>query len=817
MASPKSYNLVIVESPAKAKTIGQFLGPDYVVTSSYGHIRDLVKNNQAIDVDHNFEPQYVVPDDKEKVVAELTRLARKATAVWLASDEDREGEAISWHLATVLNLPVESTRRIVFHEITKPAILSAITSPRTINMDLVNAQQARRVLDRLVGFELSPVLWRKVKPQLSAGRVQSVAVRLLVEREREIFAYKPTSAFNTIANFTLVDRNGRPHTLLAELGKRFDNEADAQKFIASCAGASFQVDAVEQKLLSRQPTPPFTTSTLQQEAARKLGMSVSQTMQTAQTLYEAGLITYMRTDSVNLSQTALNDAQTVICQSFGKEYHHRRQYKTNTKGAQEAHEAIRPTYMQNRSIEGTATEKRLYQLIWNRAVASQMADAQIERTIISVASPDPKARFVASADIVKFDGFMKLYLESVDDPDDDTLQGTLPNLDLHTPLTLSSLQSRQRFSQHPPRYNEASLVKKLEEMGIGRPSTYAPTISTIQQRGYVIRESRDGLQRSYITLSLNKDGSVSRQEKVENYGAEKNKLFPTDIAMVVTDFLVQHFADVMSYDFTASVETQFDEIAEGKISWQNVIGQFYSPFHNQVSLTLEDSTRSSGERLLGTDPKSGRNVYVRIGRFGPMAQIGDNPSDNAPDAPKPIFSSLRRDQHIETITLDEALRLFDLPRTLGSFEDKEVSVSVGRFGPYIKHDGKFTSLKKTDDPYTISLDDAIARIEEKRLADQNKIIKTFEQDSRLSILNGRWGPYIAFGKANVRIPKSANVETLTYEDCLALASDQGADPDKKASRFARKKSDSQSVDNKELTTSVAKKSKKNATAKTKKS
>lgn len=781
MAKKNSYQLVIVESPAKAKTIGQFLGEGFVVKSSKGHIRDLQKNNFGVDVENNFEPIYVVPDDKRETVEELTKSAAGAEAVWLASDEDREGEAISWHLAKVLGLDEMSTKRIVFHEITKGAILKAIQTPRHINMDLVDAQQARRVLDRLVGFELSPVLWHKVMPKLSAGRVQSVAVRLLVDREREIIAFSPKSAFSTTATFAMAGADGASYALVAELTPRFDDMAQAGDFMSRCANARFEVSEVESKTAARKPAPPFTTSTLQQEASRKLAMPVKMVMQAAQRLYENGFITYMRTDSVNLSETALEAARRVVCDAFDERYYQRRQFKTHSKGAQEAHEAIRPTRFDNREVEGTPAEQKLYKLIWNRAVASQMADAQIERTSISIATPDAGRNFTASAEVVKFDGFMKLYIAETDDDDEaDAHAAVLPSVAAGDALALAGLASRERWAKRPARYNEAALVKKLEEMGIGRPSTYAPTISTIQDRGYVVKESRDGQPRMCRTLTL-ADGVVVGGEVAENAGAEKNKLFPTDVGMVVTDFLLKNFKEVMSYDFTANVESQFDDIAEGKLKWQSVISDFYAPFHSQVDATMEQSHKSTGERRLGNDPKSGEPVLVRIGRFGPMAQIGETTDDG----PKPRFASLRKDQHIETMTLEEALKLFELPRALGTFEDKEVVVSTGRFGPYVRHDGKFVSLRKDDDPYSITLPEAIERIEAKREADRNKLIKEFEQNADLKVLNGRWGPYIAYGKANVKIPKGTDAASLTYERCMELCVEQEADPTRKKTRQAR--------------------------------
>ncbi len=783
----KDYDLVIVESPHKATTIEKFLGEGFVVKSSYGHIRDLKKNNDGVDIEHNYEPVYVIPDDKQAVVAELQKLSKRANSVWLASDEDREGEAISWHLAQVLGLDQKTTKRIVFHEITKEAILNAIKTPRTINANLVDAQQARRVLDRLVGFELSPVLWRKVRPSLSAGRVQSVAVRILVEREREIFNFQSQCSFQVVGSFAITI-DGKNYQLKAELSKRFATKDEAKAFLLECANASFQISEVDTKLGTRTPAAPFTTSTLQQEAGRKLGFSVSQTMQVAQRLYEAGHITYMRTDSVNLAGQAIHAAEQEIVSTMGQQYHKARQYKTKSKGAQEAHEAIRPTYLQKHTITGSEPERRLYQLIWQRTIASQMADAQIERTTIQIATPRPGLYFTASAEVIVFDGFMKVYMESSDD-DSNEKEVTLPSVAQGDKLVLKDLSSRERYTQKPPRYNEPALVKKLEELGIGRPSTYAPTISTIQQRGYAVKESREGVKRTYTILQL-KGNEVKEATKDEMAGAEKGKLFPTDIGMVVNDFLIEHFDNVMSYDFTARVEQEFDDIAEGRLQWQKVIDAFYKPFHSQVEQTLEVSQKSNGERELGIDPKTGKRVTVRIGRFGPMAQIGDSSDD--PNAEKPRFSSLRHGQHIETITLDEALALFDLPRHLGQFEDKEVVIGVGRFGPYVRHDGQFVSLKKdVDDPYTIDLETAIVRIQDKREADRKKLIKTFAEDPEMRILNGRWGPYIACGKANVRIPKDMKEiapESLTYEQCRKLADAQlGSEEKNDAKKSTTKK------------------------------
>lgn len=789
----KAYDLVIVESPAKAKTIGQFLGEGFEVKSSYGHIRDLKKSNFGVDVENNYMPEYVVPDDKLAVVAELKKLADKATNVWLASDEDREGEAISWHLSEVLGLDVATTKRIVFHEITKEAIQNAVKTPRTIDMNLVNAQQARRVLDRLVGFELSPVLWRKVKPSLSAGRVQSVAVRILVEREREIFGYVPQSSYQTVATFVMEDG----HTLKGELSKRFDTKEEAEAFLSSCKGADFSIVEVEKKPATRVPASPFTTSTLQQEASRKLGFSVSQTMSIAQKLYEAGYITYMRTDSVNLADVAIKTAAAVITESMGKEYHKVRKYKTKSKGAQEAHEAIRPTYLSNQTIEGTAQEKRLYDLIWKRTIASQMADAQLERTNIRITANGLTHEFVSTAEVVTFDGFLRVYAESTDDEVSEEEVATLPSVEKGEKLTVKGMQSRERWSQKPARYSEASLVRKLEELGIGRPSTYAPTISTIQQRGYVIKENREGAPRKYNLLALSNKGVVTIEEKEEIAGTEKGKLFPTDIGMLVTDFLMEHFVDVMSYDFTASVEKQFDDIAEGELPWQDVISDFYKPFNVKVKDVMENSQKNTGERVLGVDPKSGKTVSVRVGRFGPMAQIVDSQNEND----KPQYSSLRHGQLIETITLEEALALFELPRTIGEYEGSDVVIGIGRFGPYIRHKGVFTSLKKgEDDPYTIDIDTAIVRIEDKRKADSEKLLLEFAEDAEMKVLMGRWGPYISYGKKNYKLPKGQEVSELTYEKCKAMCEEQAAVGTKSAKGKSTKATTKKSTETKSTTT-----------------
>lgn len=759
-------NLVIVESPAKAKTIEKFLGKEYTVKSSFGHIRDLSKKELGIDISNNFEPHYEIPADKKKVVGELDKLAKSAKTVWLASDEDREGEAIAWHLAQVLGLDPKTTKRIVFHEITKNAILHAVENPRSINMDLVNAQQARRVLDRLVGFELSPVLWRKVKPSLSAGRVQSVAVRLIVEREREIIAFESKDYYRVVADFEIAGANGKPGAFRAELNKRFATEQEAEAFLGKCKNARFTVLNVEQKPSKKNPPAPFTTSTLQQEAGRKLGMSVSQTMAVAQRLYEAGYITYMRTDSVNLSNQALAAAKEEVTALFGAEYSEVRNFKTKSKGAQEAHEAIRPSYMNHRTIEGGPQEKRLYELIWKRTVASQMASAQTERTVVDIAVSGAAEQFVATGEVVKFDGFLRLYSESVEDETGEGEEALLPPMKKGDEPTAQTITALQRFTQSPPRYSEASLVKRLEELGIGRPSTYAPTISTIITRGYVIKESRDGEKRGYTQLTLSK-GKIARKTLTETVGKEKNKLSPTDIGMIVTDFLDAQFAAVMDYNFTASIEKEFDEIAMGEKSWPEMIRSFYDEFHSKVDEALESKpVKSSQMHELGIDPKSGKPVFVKIGRFGPVAQIGGAEGDEE----KPRFASLKKGQLIATITLDEALALFDLPRKLGEFEDKEVVIGVGRFGPYARHDGKFVSLAKTDDPYTIELPRAIELIEQKRIKDKRmkEPIKIFAEEPGLQVLNGRYGPYIAFDGKNYRIPKGQEPEGLTLEACRAI-------------------------------------------------
>ena len=756
-------NLVIVESPAKAKTIEKFLGKDFVVKSSFGHIRDLAKKDLGIDLEGGFKPIYEIPDDKKKVVAELSKLSRSVKTVWLASDEDREGEAIAWHLTEVLDLPVDTTKRIVFHEITKKAILNAIEEPRTVNMDLVNAQQARRVLDRLVGFELSPVLWKKVKPSLSAGRVQSVAVRLLVEREREIIDFKPTDYFRVVALFSIAGDEATQFR--AELNRRFEKREEAVAFLESCKGARFSVVKSEEKPSQRVPAPPFTTSTLQQEAGRKLGMSVSQTMSLAQRLYEQGLITYMRTDSVNLSGQALAQTKEEVIKLFGEKYHQIRNYKTKTKGAQEAHEAIRPSYLERATIEGNTAEKRLYELIWKRTVASQMVAAEIDRTIITIDMNDGEAQFIATGEVIRFDGFLKLYSESTDDDQtNDTTQGMLPALSVGQSLDVKSITATQRFTQAPTRYNEALLVKRLEELGIGRPSTYAPTITTIINRGYVVKQNKEGVKRAYEQLTL--DGERIKSKMLsENIGKEKSRLAPTDIGMVVNDYLESSFPTIMDYNFTASVEKQFDEIAEGEMEWNKMIGEFYSNFHPTVEQALEtQSTKTNQVRVLGIDPVSGKEVSARIGRYGPMVQIGGN------DGEKARFAGLKAGQLIASITLEEALELFSLPRELGELNGDQLVVGLGKFGPYLRNNNRFTSLPKGEDPYTISYERAVELVlaHEKQMASANTPVKSFAEDAELLIKNGRYGVYIAYKGKNYRIPKGCKVEVLSYEDCLKI-------------------------------------------------
>jgi DNA topoisomerase-1 len=802
-------NLVIVESPAKAKTIEGFLGEDFIVKSSFGHIRDLAKKGVAVDTEHNFTPTYEISPDKEKVVAELRKISKSSTTVWLATDEDREGEAISWHLAEALNLDIKNTKRIVFHEITKPAILAAIANPRIIDKNLVDAQQARRILDRLVGFELSPILWKKIKPSLSAGRVQSVAVRLIVEREREVQSFKSVSFFKVAAIFLTSGKE-----LKAELNKRFSSMEEARTFLEKCVDSDFIISNLETKPAKKSPAAPFTTSTLQQEASRKLGFSVAQTMTVAQRLYESGKITYMRTDSVNLSDTAINQAKEEIGKNYGEKYVHIRKYKTKSKGAQEAHEAIRPSYLENQTVAGERNEQRLYELIWKRTIASQMADAELEKTTATISVSKAEERFVAQGEVLKFDGFLKVYMESTDDENpEEEQEGMLPPLKVNEVLGMNEISATQRFTHHPARFTEASLVKKLEELGIGRPSTYAPTISTIQKREYVVKEDRDGVRRNFSVLTL-KEKAISEELKEEGTGAEKSKMFPTDIGMVVTDFLILHFPEILDYSFTAKVEDEFDTVAEGKLSWQQMLKEFYKPFHIRVEKTLETSERASGERLLGIDPASGKNIYVRIGRFGPLAQIGGS------DEEVKKFASLRKGQLLESITLAEALDLFKLPRVAGLFEEKEVVVAIGRFGPYVRHDGKFISLRKEDDPMTVSLERCIELIELKRIADIEKYIKSFPENPEVHVLKGRWGAYLAIGKNNFKLPKGTEPETLTLEDCLAIADKAGygnkarAVIEKKApaKKVAKKAAKKAAV--KTASTSAAKKTSKPAAPKT---
>jgi len=758
-------NLVIVESPAKAKTIEKFLGNDFKVMSSYGHIRDLKKKELSID-DDTLKPEYEIPEDKKKLVSELKSNAKKAEKVWLASDEDREGEAISWHLCEVLGLDEEKTNRIVFHEITKPAILDAIEHPRHLDMNLVNAQQARRVLDRLVGFKLSPILWRKVKPALSAGRVQSVAVRLIVEREREIQEFKSETFYNVNGIFAITNPDGSATEVKALLGGKFKTHEEVMAFLEKCKEAIYTVESISKKPLKRTPAPPFTTSTLQQEAARKLGFTVSQTMMVAQHLYENGQITYMRTDSVNLSQLCLNASKQEIIRLYGEDYSKPRQYHTSSKGAQEAHEAIRPTYMNKTEIDGTAQEKRLYDLIWKRTIASQMADAEIEKTNVNISVSTVPEQFVAQGEVVKFDGFIKVYRESVDDEDQqDEFSHTLPPLKEGQELTRREILATERYSQGPQRYTEASLVHKLEELGIGRPSTYAPTISTIQQREYVQKGDKKGEERSY-TIDILKGKQIAQKKRKEMVGSDKGKLLPTDIGIVVNDFLMQHFKDIMDYNFTAKVEQDFDKIAEGNEPWQTMLKTFYKSFEPNVEKTMNArSEHKAGERQLGNDPASGKPVFVKIGRFGPVVQIG-----TAEDNEKPLFAQLPKEESLETITLEKALELFKLPRTLGEFEGSPVVIGSGRFGPYVLHDKKYTSLGKNDDPMAITLERAVELIEEKRKQETKKHLKFFAEDMKLEILNGRYGPYLVYDGKNYRLPKTMHekVADLTYEECMKI-------------------------------------------------
>ncbi len=768
-----SKNLVIVESPAKAKTIEGYLGKDFKVTSSMGHIRDLAKGNGAIDVENNFEPTYEVSPEKKDVIKKLKELSKEAEMVYLASDEDREGEAISWHLKEVLNLNDKKTRRIVFTEITKNAILNAIQNPRGIDIDLVNAQQARRLLDRLVGFELSPILWKKIGTGLSAGRVQSVAVRLVVEREREIEKFDAKSSFKVSAIFDL----GKGKQLVAELSEKFSEEKDALAFLESCKGAAFAISDLVKKPAKKSPAPPFTTSTLQQEAGRKLSFSVSQTMMVAQKLYEAGKISYMRTDSLNLSDDAVQGAVRQIQSAYGKEFIFTRKFKTKSASAQEAHEAIRPTDFSVMDPGMDRNAQRLYELIWKRAIASQMADAELERTTATISISTNPRTLTASGEVIKFEGFLKVYMESKDDDDseDEDSGKVLPPLNVGQQLDLNQISATQTFSRHPARYTEASLVKKLEELGIGRPSTYAPTISTVQKRGYVVKESREGRERKYQVHILKSNNIVSNTE-TENTGAESNKLFPTNIAMIVNDFLIEHFPDITNFSFTAEIEQEFDEIASGKLKWQKMLSGFYTPFHKTVTKTelVERSSVQNKSKELGVDPKTGKNVYVKLGKYGAYVQVGENPDDNGGEKPK--FASLRQGQFIENITLEAALELLKMPRDLGLFEEKPVVANIGRFGPYVLHDKKFISIPKGEDPYTVTPERAVELIHAKRELDANRLIKAFEGNDEIQILNGRFGPYIKAGKKNVKIPKGKAPEELTLEECITLAANA---PEKK--------------------------------------
>jgi len=759
-------NLVIVESPAKAKTIERFLGKDYIVRSSFGHVMDLAKKDLGVDIQNGFAPVYEISPDKKKIVAELKKIAKEAEIIWLATDEDREGEAISWHLVSALGLDENETNRIVFHEITKTAIVEAIENPRKIDRNLVNAQQARRVLDRLVGFELSPLLWKKVKPALSAGRVQSVAVRLIVEREDDIRAFNSTSSYKITARFT-IKLKGHAYTFDADFPVRFKTREEARKFLEKCIGASYLVTSIDTKPAKKSPAPPFTTSTLQQEASRKLGFSVSNTMRIAQQLYEEGLITYMRTDSVTLSKLALATIKEEITRLYGPEYAKTRQYTTKTKGAQEAHEAIRPAYISNATINGSSAQKKLYELIWKRTIASQMSDALTEKTIINISvSTLTNGEFVAQGEVIKFDGFLKVYRESVDEENDEEGRGILPPLSKGDQPDLVEMSAEQRFTQPLRRFTEASLVKRLEELGIGRPSTYAPTISTIQKREYVEKLDVEGFMRTYDLLTL-KNGEIKLQEKTEKAGSEKSKLLPTDLGSLVNRFLMQYFENIIDYQFTATVEKDFDEIARGEKKWNEMISRFYGPFHNQIQETIDKTGKFSGERLLGTDPKSGKNMFVKLGRFGPVVQIGETESEE-----KPRFAGLSKGQSIETLTLEQALELFKFPRSIGTFENTEMIVAVGRFGPYIKHNNQYYSLTKHDDPAVISQERALEIIDLKRKQDKEKIIKSFPDNSDVLVLNGRFGPYISISKSNFKIPKGTDPASLSLDDCLKIAGTQ---------------------------------------------
>lgn len=762
MKKTEKKDLVIVESPAKAKTIQKFLGNNFIVKSSFGHIRDLPKNQLSVDIKNNFTPTYATDPDKKKIIDELKKESKEAPNVWLASDEDREGEAIAWHLSEALQLTKDKRKRIVFHEITKKAIEESIKNPRDIDLNLVNAQQARRILDRLVGYELSPILWKKIKANLSAGRVQSVAVRLIVEREKEIQNFETKSFFKVAALFETNHQNFK-----AELDTKFNTEKEALDFLEKCKNALFTVESIETKPSKRSPSAPFTTSTLQQEASRKLGFSVAQTMMIAQRLYEAGHITYMRTDSVNLSELALDTAQEVIGDFYGKKYPQKRQFTTKSKNAQEAHEAIRPTYINKLQIEGDKNEQKLYELIWKRTVASQMADAILEKTIAKISINTTNETFIAQGEVIQFDGFLKLYMESADDDDttDNNKDNTiLPPLKQGQAVNLKNILAQQKFTHHPPRYTEASLVKKLEELGIGRPSTYAPTISTIQKRDYVEKRDKEGIPREYTMLTL-ENKKIKKETKTEITGAEKAKLFPTDLGILVTEFLIKYFPEIMDYQFTANVEEEFDEIALGKLDWKKMLQKFYYPFHKDVVKTIEESERSTGERILGADPKTGKTVIARIGRFGPLVQLGE-PNDNE----KPVYAKMPKNLSIQTITLKQALNLFQLPKTLGLYNNKEVIVNIGRFGPYILHDGKFVSIPKNEDPYEITFDRAIELIQQKQSASQSKTIQSFESEG-IQVLNGRYGPYISYNKKNYKIPKDKDPKQLTLDEIIQIIGD----------------------------------------------
>ena len=758
-------NLVIVESPAKAKTIEKFLGKDFKVKSSFGHIRDLAKKGLGINLDKEFEPIYEIPEDKRKVVDELSRMAREAKTVWLASDEDREGEAIAWHLAKVLDLPIDRTKRIVFHEITQRAILDAIENPRTIDLNLVNAQQARRVLDRLVGFELSPVLWKKVRPALSAGRVQSVAVRLIVERERDIINFKSVAQFRVVAQF-YATADADKTLFKASLSQGFESREEAEKFLLDCIGEHFTVSKAEEKPVQRYAAPPFTTSTLQQEAGRKLGMSVSQIMSVAQKLYEQGLITYMRTDSVNLSQMAITQCKNEITRLFGAKYSYPHNFKTKSKGAQEAHEAIRPSYIERHEIEGTVAEKRLYDLIWKRTVASQMVPAELDRTQIVIDLERRKEQFVAQGEVVRFDGFMRLYSESVDeDAQQEGEGGLLPKMEVGDSVTATTITASERYSQAPARYNEAALVKRLEELGIGRPSTYAPTITTIINRGYVVKQNRDGQKRQIVQLTLS-GGKIAEKLVTESFGREKSRLAPTDIGMIVNDYLESQFKSIIDYHFTANVEKEFDRVADGEITWTSMICDFYSPFHQLVDAAVGTQMErgSQSARIIGVDPKTGLTVKARIGRYGPMVEL------EGANGEKGQFASLKKGQLIEAITLEEALELFALPRNLGVYEGEALMVGLGKFGPYVRHGKSFASLAKTDDPYTVTYERAVELLQES-IAKQraaSEPMRTFTEDANMVIKNGQYGPYIAYNGKNYRIPRGTKVETLNYSDCQRI-------------------------------------------------